>query len=293
MLRFTLQSRLDDILRQQLQDGGAKADDFLLPPGEPALVGSDSISWIVFSNLATMTIGGIAAVILELAEPKIRAGVWDYTSFRTDPLRRMQRTAAAAMITVYAAESRATKMIEGVRRMHDKVRGTTSDGQPYHANDPELLRWVHATAAFGFLEAYHQFVRSVAQADRDLFFSEGVKVAKLYGADEPPTNEAAWEATVESMLPRLEPSPILSEFLEIMHRLPLFPRPLRSLNGTLVGAAIDILPPSVRERLKLPKGSGLPGGRTLLKLAAQKMETIELESSARRQARIRLGLTDG
>ena len=50
------------------------------------------------------------------------------------------------MVTVYGARGTAEAMIARVRRMHDMVAGTTSSGEAYCANDPELLNWVHATA---------------------------------------------------------------------------------------------------------------------------------------------------
>src|SRR5258707_757572 len=80
------------------------------------------------------------------------------------------------------ASNVAEKMIAGVRGMHARVNGTTPGGQAYRANDPELLDWVHVTAAFGFLEAYAAFVRSVGDADRDRFYAEAVPAGRLYGA---------------------------------------------------------------------------------------------------------------
>ena len=46
--------------------------DFEQPAGEPALVGPDSVSWQVFRNPVALFVGGIAAVLLELAEPRVR-----------------------------------------------------------------------------------------------------------------------------------------------------------------------------------------------------------------------------
>jgi uncharacterized protein (DUF2236 family) len=62
--------------------------DFLRPAGAAALVSPDSVSWRVFKNPLSLFIGGVAAVILELAEPRVRTGVWEHTTFRTDPIRR-------------------------------------------------------------------------------------------------------------------------------------------------------------------------------------------------------------
>ena len=96
MIGKFLTSRLDVMLRQQLDDGSGRPVDLSQPTGEPALVPDDSVSWKVFGNPVTLLIGGITAVLLELAEPKVRSGVWDHTSCRTDPLKRMRRTGIAA-----------------------------------------------------------------------------------------------------------------------------------------------------------------------------------------------------
>ena len=47
---------------------------------------ADSVAWRVFRNPVALFVGGVTAVILELAEPRVRSGVWDHTTFRTDPL---------------------------------------------------------------------------------------------------------------------------------------------------------------------------------------------------------------
>jgi uncharacterized protein (DUF2236 family) len=169
------------------------------------LAGPESVCWQVFRNPVSLYVGGVAAVILELAEPRVAAGVWNHTSFRTDPLTRLRRTGLAAMVTVYGARSAAEAMIAGIVRAHDGVRGVTAAGQPYHANDPELLTWVQATAAFGFLEAFSNLVAAVTTADRDAYYAEGVPAGRLYGVPDPPASEAALQGCLEAMRPRLAP----------------------------------------------------------------------------------------
>ena len=88
-----------------------KQVDFTRPAGESALVSPDSVSWRVFKNPIALYVGGITAVLLELAEPRVRTGVWEHTTFRTDPIPRMERTGLAAMVTVYGARSEAERMI--------------------------------------------------------------------------------------------------------------------------------------------------------------------------------------
>ncbi len=283
-----LKPRLESLLRSQLDDGSGRVMDFSQPAGEAALVPPDSVSWRVFANPVTLVIGGITAVLLELAEPKVRSGVWDHTTFRTDPLRRMRRTGMAAMVTVYGAASQATRMIAGVRRMHDQVRGTTPDGIPYEANDPELLRWVHATAAFGFLEAYHHYVAPLDQTARDKYYAEGAPISRLYGAEDAPVSENELRDLFAGTLHRLEPSEILSEFIGIMESLPLLPQPLRHFNRLIISASVGLLPPEVRMKLGLCGRLPSATATGILRFIAKRAEKLELDSSPAVQARRRI-----
>jgi uncharacterized protein (DUF2236 family) len=265
--------------------------DFTQPTGEPALTGPDSISWQVFKNPVALFAGGVAAVILELAEPRVRTGVWEHTTFRTDPLARLERTGLAAMVTIYGARSVAEKMIAGIRDMHARVRGSTPTGAPYHANEPELLDWVHTTAAFGFVEAYAAFVRALDDDARDRFYADGVPIGRLYGAVGAPASLAAQRAQFEAMRPKLERSDIVFEFLDVMKHVPLAPSLLAPLQWTLVRAGVEIVPGFAREILGLDDAYGLAGWeRTLVEVLGAAVDRIPVPGSPALQACRRLGL---
>ncbi|MGO8952812.1 MAG: oxygenase MpaB family protein [Rhodomicrobium sp.] len=286
-----LVNRLDKASRALLLPDGGAAIDFSQPPGEPAFADPDSVSWRIFKNPVSLFIGGLAAVILELAEPRVRTGVWEYTRFRTDPVRRVRRTGLAAMITVYGPRSVAETTIAGIRRMHERVRGLTPAGQAYAANDPELLNWVHATAAFGFAEAYHAYVEPLSADDRDRHYREGAPAAALYGVTESPASEAEVFAFFEAMRGRLEPSPIVFEFLKIMRKAPVLPIMLRPLQPLFVRAAVNLTPSWVREVLGLTGGLGLYTWHEFaVKRAGAAADRIVLESSPAVQSCLRMGL---
>jgi uncharacterized protein (DUF2236 family) len=132
-------------------------------------------------------------------------------------------------------------MIARIRRMHDKVIGSTPTGKAYRASDPELLNWVQGTAAYGFLRAYHAYVRPLSDLERDRYYAEGILAASLYGASAP-MSEAALEMRFEAMANQLERSDILFEFLAIMRSAPILPLPLRPVQSLLIRAAIDLTP---------------------------------------------------
>jgi uncharacterized protein (DUF2236 family) len=123
-LPWPLRSGLEAVTRALFDLGDHYSVDFLRPAGEAALVSLDSVSWRVFKNPVSLFIGGVAAVIVELAEPRVRTGVWEHTTFRTDPIRRLRRTGTAAMVTIYGARITAEAMIARVRRMHVHAIGS-------------------------------------------------------------------------------------------------------------------------------------------------------------------------
>ena len=140
-------------------------------------------------------------------------------------------------------------------RLHAKVAGRTACGAQYSAADPRLLCWVQATAAYGFAQAYSRYVDPLSRIEFDALYREGAPAARLYGALDAPTSAAELTALFDSMRGRLEPSPVIFEFLEIMRNAPLLPRSLRWVQRMLVRAAVEIIPDWLRERLAL--------GRTL------------------------------
>ncbi|MBO9559661.1 MAG: DUF2236 domain-containing protein [Caulobacter sp.] len=283
--------RVAQLIQDLYQPEGGPRIDFRRPVGEPALAAPDSVSWRVFKNPVSLFVGGVTAVILELAEPRVRTGVWEHSSFRSDPLPRLKRTGLAAMVTVYGARSVAETMIAGVRRMHDRVTGDTPAGAAYRANDVELLDWVQATASFGFLEAYHAYVRPLDAADRDRFYAEGAPVAALYGALGAPGSVAAWEAQLATMLPKLERHEIIFEFLALMRGTAILPGPLRGLQGALIRAAVAITPAEVRAVVGLGREWDLrPVERRLVRLAAAAADRVAIKGTPAVEACLRMGL---
>lgn len=278
-------------VRNLIETPGGPRIDFTAPAGEPALAPPDSVSWRVFKNPVALFVGGVTAVILELAEPRVRTGVWEHSSFRSDPLTRLKRTGLAAMVTVYGARSVAEAMIVGIGRQHARVAGVTPGGEAYRASDVELLDWVQATASFGFLEAYSALVSPLSAAEKDQFYAEAQPAARLYGATGAPTSRAQWEAQLAAMLPRLEASEIVLEFLTLMRETKIAPGPVSLLQRPLIRAAVGLVPADVREVLGLgadwlPRPLELP----MIRLAAGLSDRLPVPGAPPGDACLRMGL---
>jgi uncharacterized protein (DUF2236 family) len=230
--------------------------NYLEPKGDRGFFGPDSMAWKVHANPIALAVGGVAAVILELAEPRVRTGVWEHSTFRTDPLSRMQRTGEATMITTYGPTAAAQARVDMVTRMHSRVAGVTPEGHAYAAMDPELLTWVHLTAAWGFLNAYRRYVEpGMNAADQDRYYAEGARLGRAFGAVDPPGSVAEVEVWFARMRPKLVPHVIIGEFLQIVSTTSPLGLAGRALQPLVVQASIDLLPADLVAKLALPASS--------------------------------------
>lgn len=265
--------------------------DFENPAGAAAFCAPDSVSWRVFKNPIALSIGGVAAVLLEFADARIRSGVWDHSTYKQDPIGRSQRTGIAAMVGVYGPKSAARRVIQGVTNMHARVQGETPKGETYKALDVELLDWVSATAVWGFVTAYDRFVAPLSDEEKRRYYAEGEAVARLYGVGSPLTSDADFYAQLERLRPRFEPHPIVIEFLDIVQNSPGalgLPKPLRR---ALAQASVSLLPPKVRARLELGAAYDLSSlARGTLRGMGALLERVPIRDAPPAAACRRLGL---
>lgn len=265
--------------------------DYSQPVGEAAYLQPGSVHWQIYKNPIALAVGGVAAVLLEFADARIRSGVWDHSTYKADPIGRSKRTGVAAMVGVYGPRSAARRVIQGVSNMHARVQGATPTGEAYKALDPELLDWVSATAAYGFLNAYDRFVTPLGEADKTRFYLEAHPIARLYGVRYSPSSQADFMAMMERLAPRFEPHPIVEEFLGIIQSGKAAPNAPKVLHRALARASVSLLPPIARRKLALGREYDLSLADGLaLKAAGKLADRIAIRSSPPCQASVRLGL---
>jgi len=265
--------------------------DYANPRGAPAYLDPGSVHWRVYKNPVALAVGGVAAVLLEFADARIRSGVWDHSTYKADPIGRSKRTGIAAMVGVYGPQAAARRVIQGVTNLHARVAGDTPGGEAYRALDPDLLDWVAATAAYGFLNAYDRFVTPLSEAEKTRFYLEAHPIARLYGARYSPSSQADFMAMMERLLPRFEPHPIIEEFLAIIQSGKVAPAAPKILHRALARASVSLLPPMARRKLALGReyDLGLADGLAL-KAAGKLADRIAIRSAPPCQASVRLGL---
>ncbi len=144
-----------------------------------------SIIWQVDREMALLLAGG-RALLLQLAHPKVAAGVAHYSRFQQNPLARLQRTMSAMWSLGFDESAKAYAALERVGNIHKHVHGFVETGEavppgtPYNARDPQLLMWVHATLVDSAILAYDLFVKPLSHQERARYYEESKKLAELF-----------------------------------------------------------------------------------------------------------------
>src|SRR5438445_5878872 len=141
----------------------------------PGLYADDSITRRV-NRENVLFLGGGRALLMQLAHPKVAAGVDEHSDFRAHPLRRLRRTILMTMAIVFGDRETAMAAARGVNQVHARVKG-----RDYRALDPDLLLWVHATLMDTALVTYETFVKALAPREREDFYQEFKLLGELLG----------------------------------------------------------------------------------------------------------------
>lgn len=207
------------------------------------LFGPDSVAWRVHGDVASMMVGGISGLLLQMLHPAVLAGVWDHSNFRADMHGRLRRTARFIAVTTYGDRAAAETTIKRIRTVHAQVHGILPDGTPYHANDPALLAWVHVTEATSFLNAWIRYAEpAMSRSDQDHYFGEVAQVGLALGADPVPRTRAEAQELFRVMRSQLRYDRRTRKVARMVLDRRLDNPAAETLQALTMQAAIDLLP---------------------------------------------------
>lgn len=216
------------------------------PPGDPGLTGPGSMSWEINGDIASVLLGGVGAIVMEILHPSVMAGVQDLSSYREQPERRGKTTFGYVVTTTFANTEAATRLINVVKRMHSKVSGTRPDGVPYEALDPELIGWVHTCIPWAVMTAYERYNRPLTEAQKDQYLREQAVIGRMGGAGDIPETATDLRDYVEAMRTKLGVNHQTLEFFDFLLEMPFgvpAPGPLsRFAHRIQVEAGMTLMP---------------------------------------------------
>jgi uncharacterized protein (DUF2236 family) len=220
---------------------------------KPGLYSDDSITRRV-NRENVLFLGGGRALLMQLAHPKVAAGVDEHSDFRAHPIRRLRRTILMTMAIVFGDRETAMAAARGVNQVHARVKG-----HDYRALDPELLLWVHATLMDTALVTYETFVKPLLPREREDFYQEFKLLGELLGIpkDRFPSTLCDFQAYMTGMIESGEVR--VDKRARDLAKLVLRP-PIRLLPGPAMipfdVVTTGLLPPVLRAQYGLAWGAG-------------------------------------
>jgi uncharacterized protein (DUF2236 family) len=231
-------------LREQPPPIATDPTDAYMPPG--------GMARLVHGDLATMLIGGVSALLLQMLHPLAMAGVAEHSGYREDPLGRLRRTAAFVGTTTFGTVAKAEAAIAQVHRVHRRVEGTAPDGRPYSAADPELVMFIHVAEVSSFLASSRRYgSRPLTPEECDQYYAEVAPVALALGAAWAPRSSAEVESYLLRVRPELYAGPQAREARDWLLRGVARRPSERAVYSLVLAAAVGTLPAWARRELGL------------------------------------------
>ena len=235
---------------------------------EPGLYSDDSLARRI-NRENVLLLGGGRALLMQLAHPKVSAGVDEHSDFRMRPVYRLRRTVRLTMAIVFGDRDTAMAAARTVNQVHARVRG-----RDYRALDPDLLLWVHATLVDSALLTYETFVERLSPPERDRFYQEMKLVGELLGIPRArfPESITDFERYIDRQITDgpVRVTPVARDLAKLVVRPRIFKLP-RGMFVPLEIVTAGLLPASLREQYGLSWG---PGRRRLFALARKTLPRV-------------------
>lgn len=214
-----------------------------------APLGPGSILWSIAGDPRGLLTGS-AAGIMQLMLPGLGAGVTDHSNFFDDPFDRIFRSIPYIWGSIFSEGDDADARGRQIRDFHPDIKGTDDRGQRYHALDPEIFWWAHATFTWEFFRAQElYFARRLTRAEQEQLYAETVTWYRRYGVSDrvvPLTLDDFWDRFHHICAHELQRTPAVSWVLDPSNnasppRQARLPGPLSLLEPLLAELGSDLM----------------------------------------------------
>jgi uncharacterized protein (DUF2236 family) len=157
-------------------------------PPEP--LGPDSLTWKYFGDWRGMLQGPWAGSMQNM-HPQLGAAVEDHSTFFRERWPRLLRSLYPIGGVVFDG-SRAPATGSEVREYHTDIKGVDGQGRRYHALNPDVFYWAHATFFVGTIIVAERFCGGITEAEKRQLFDEHIQWYRMYGMSMRPVPKT-WE----------------------------------------------------------------------------------------------------
>lgn len=193
--------------RAELEASLARLEAEVVDP-RAGIHGPGSTAWRLERD-GLIFLGGGRAVLLQLAHPFVAHAIRDHSRTRGDVVGRFHRTFRAVFAMSFGDLDHAFRAARAIHGGHARVAGVLdgdsggfAPGTAYAGNDPDALRWVHATLMDTVVVVHEALHGPLPEATKDAYCRDARRFGALFAIPEPllPTTWAALRGYVDGML---------------------------------------------------------------------------------------------
>lgn len=145
-----------------------------------ATLGPDTLAARVLRH-PTMMLGGPRALLLQITEPGVAAGVVMHSNYGIDPYQRLASTLETIRAIAFGSPQQAQLMRSRMDRAHSAVVGVSTAGTAYDASDERLATWVYAALVDTIMTVEKRYINRLSTTERNMLFGELVLLGQALG----------------------------------------------------------------------------------------------------------------
>ncbi|OLF19650.1 hypothetical protein BU204_00600 [Actinophytocola xanthii] len=125
----------------------------------------------------------VKAGLLQLMHPGLGAGVAQHSAFFDEPWERVLRSVPEIQGVTFDWP-RGAETARRIREYHHHITGVDDRGRRYHALDPEVFFWAHATIFDALYQMIELFDHPMSEAEKERLYAESLQVYRSYGVSD-------------------------------------------------------------------------------------------------------------
>lgn len=145
-------------------------------------LGPGSLLWKYGADSRIQLLRGYTGLMQNML-PGIGAALVDHSKFFADPFGRLSRSTPQVIGSIYATDD---VLARKIRDYHVDIKGVDSQGNYYHALNPDIYWWAHATFLERVIRTQEIFGTPFSDEQKDQIIREGVTWWKRYGMSDRP-----------------------------------------------------------------------------------------------------------